>query len=166
MGKNLLGDCTQRVIGCYLEPLTSGIAQGSLRSCLTYLLVTWAQNWGYQLSHSKADSDLGRAEEQANRGKDKWESWAWVRRTWHHIIWSTPELYEKTASMVVIYTALWKATEPVILEFNSPEEGTLAHLSLGQCIGWMLPSVTPHEGCPCSAQWTGLPRLRSHVTQE
>lgn len=54
MGKKLLDDCTQRIMGCYLEPVTSGITQESVLSCLTYLLVAWAQNWGYQLPCSKA----------------------------------------------------------------------------------------------------------------
>lgn len=58
MGKNLLGDCTQGVMDCYLEPVTSGTAQGSVLSCLTYLLVTWAQNWGYKMPCSKAEAGL------------------------------------------------------------------------------------------------------------
>ena len=28
MGKKLLDDCTQRVVGCYLEPVTNGVPQG------------------------------------------------------------------------------------------------------------------------------------------
>lgn len=71
MGKKLLYDCTQRVMGCYLKPVTSGITQESVLSCLPYLLVTWAQNWGYQLHARRQDldSDLGRPEEQANRAR-------------------------------------------------------------------------------------------------
>lgn len=30
MGKKLLDDCAQRVMGCYLEPVTSGVPQGSV----------------------------------------------------------------------------------------------------------------------------------------
>lgn len=91
MGKNLLDDCTQRVMGCYLEPVTSGIAQGSVLSFLDVLIRDHGHKTGDINCHAQRqrqdlDSDLGRAEEQANRGKEKWKSWTWVRRIWHHVI--------------------------------------------------------------------------------
>lgn len=70
MGKSLLDDCTQRVMGCYLEPVTSGIAQGPVLSCLTYLLGTWMQNWEYQLPCSKAEAGL-RFRPRQGRGTGK-----------------------------------------------------------------------------------------------
>lgn len=59
MAKNLLDDCTQRVMGCWLETVKSGITEGFVLSCLTYLSATWAQNWGCQLPCSKAKAGLG-----------------------------------------------------------------------------------------------------------